>query len=44
MFIRTGVIPSFEWDWYEPKQDIWIITSQTSGFKRKKNLMKKMTM
>ena len=42
MCIRTGVISSLEWYWYDPQEDIWIIPSQTSGLKRK-NLMKKMT-
>ncbi len=36
MCIRTGVISSLEWDWYDPQEDIWIIPSQTSGLKRKK--------
>ena len=36
MCIRTGVISSLEWDWYNPEEDIWIIPSQTSGLKRKK--------
>ena len=35
MCIRTGVISSLEWDWYDDKEDIWIIPSQTSGLKRK---------
>ena len=36
MCIRTGVMSSLEWDWYNPEEDIWIIPSQTSGLKRKK--------
>ena len=36
MCIRTGVISSLKWDWYDPQEDIWIIPSQTSGLKRKK--------
>ena len=36
MCIRTGVISSLEWDWYDAQEDIWIIPSQTSGLKRKK--------
>ncbi len=27
---------SLEWDWYDDKEDIWIIPSQTSGLKRKR--------
>ena len=34
MCIRTGVISSLEWDWYDVQEDIWIIPSQTSGLKR----------
>ena len=37
MCIRTGVISCLEWDWYNSENDEWIIPSQTSGLKRKKN-------
>jgi len=37
MCIRTGVISCLEWDWYNPENDAWIIPSQTSGLKRKKD-------
>ncbi len=35
--IRTGVISCLEWDWYDAENDAWIIPSQTSGLKRKKD-------
>ena len=37
MCIRTGVISCLEWDWYNSENDEWIIPSQTSGLKRKKD-------
>ena len=37
MCIRTGVISCLEWDWYNAENDAWIIPSQTSGLKRKKD-------
>ncbi len=37
MCIRTGVISCLEWDWYNAENDVWIIPSQTSGLKRKKD-------
>ena len=37
MCIRTGVINRLEWDWYSKEEDAWIIPSQTSGLKRKKD-------
>ena len=37
MCIRTGVISCLEWDWYDAEEDEWIIPSQTSGLKRKKD-------
>ena len=37
MCIRSGVISSLEWNWYDSKEDMWIIPSQTSGLKRKKD-------
>ena len=37
MCIRTGVISSLEWDWYNSENDEWIIPSQTPGLKRKKD-------
>ena len=37
MCIRTGVISCLEWDWYDAENDAWIIPSQTSGLKRKKD-------
>ena len=37
MCIRTGVVSRLEWDWYNAENDAWIIPSQTSGLKRKKD-------
>ena len=37
MCIRTGVISCLEWDWYNSENDEWIIPSQTTGLKRKKD-------
>ena len=37
MCIRSGVISRLEWDWYDAEEDLWIIPSQTSGLKRKKD-------
>jgi len=35
--IRVGAFVRLEWDWFDEKNDMWVIPSQTSGLKRKKS-------
>ena len=37
-FLRVGALCRMEWDWYHEDKDCWIIPSQTTGLKRRKNV------
>ena len=36
MCIRTGVIVSLEWDWYDAEKDQWVIPPEVGGLKNKR--------